>query len=485
MEQFDDSFSFINFYAPLVIYIIFIFCDADLLRTVFNKNSIFETTLPLIPNFVVNLYSNHKVNRATLNGFFADEMIRFKEAGLSKMDKSDFEYFVENHIYQINNLNVLDIYERVTEKSAEQFSISDLLSSDFQGLDQDITDNFSRYVELLADKESVQETNETLIRILSESEIPEELKEKIMIKNSTLIQDVTEIINATHRRLIFKHSKYELSLQNIMNARDDEIEFVMPHFDKRDKINAFINEAHRKIETDANFEEQLKEFMVKLVNETGINIHDGNIDLFKMNSDYKVDGLTPSTFRILLVAGCIKPTIPNINGLTGQDKIDLIALDEEYASENFTELTINQDDLLLGIQQFQEPLLSKMVKSSFQDNELIVANRVEWLEEVLKKGIELDAGQVNSIFSYPDILESDIFLKYLVEIIPKGILSDDDLLTKIPMIDSSLKDVRVGSYGEKKTDIRYYELLRVLSEKNIMGKVKVEDNKVSFWNRRT
>src|SRR5699024_2895152 len=120
---------------------------------------------------------------------------------------------------------------------------------------------------------------------------------------------------------------------------------------------------------------------------------------------------------------------------------------------------------------------------SFENGKLIVSNKVEWLEEILNRSIELSVSQINNLFSHEEILGDDSILEYLIFIIPKSILSESDLIQNIISIDNSLATIKRGSRKTNRVDKKYFDLLRTLENEQIISSVEIKDDKSVFYNK--
>lgn len=470
-------------FNKLLEYYIFGSSENELLQQVIDDNPMLQPNVEDIPNFVLNLYGDFDVNEIELNVFFADNIFKFKETGLSEMSDNYFKHYVNNHLYQINTTNVFDIYERITSKSQEYFSLSELLASELEGLTQHINENFDEYIQLLNGRESFYEEGNILIRILNESEVSKALKNDIIKNNNSIIDDVTAINDAEHRRNVFEYEKYDTCLKNVMKATDEEINYISPYFEDESMVKQFIDEASDMSELEDNFIEELQSFLIMLVNESGKEVNEINIELFKYVDEYTVDNINDRTFNILLDCERIKPTIENINKLSGKKKIKLMTEDETTVSEKFQSIKLNDEEIINGISVFGDELREKLIMRSFKNDKLIVLNKVEWLKEILNQKIELNAVQINNLFSYDEILQDSTILEYLVFVIPKNILTESDLLRNIYSIDESLKAIQRGLRKTNRVDKKYYDLLKVLESRQIISSVEIKNDEAVFYNK--
>jgi hypothetical protein len=470
-------------FNEIFIYKIFGAAGNGLLNIVLSKDEAVETFILTIPNFVPNLYENYEINEEALNEFFAGNLLKFEDTGFPLMSESNFLYFVKNHLYQINDKNVSDIYERITSKSQTHFSLSELLNTGIEELTQHIHDHFDEYVQLLNDRESFYEEAKVFIRILNESEVSEDLKMDIIKNNQYRIDDVTSVNDLELKRSVFQYEKYAICLKNVMRATHNEHEFISSYFEDESMVRQFIDEASDMFESDENLKEEFQEFLIRLVNEYGQQVNGKNIELFKYVEEYSVDNIDNLTFETLLNEGRIKPTITNINKLTGENKIKLMLADTTNASENYHNIKLNDQEIILGVSIFEGALLEKTVASSFENGKLIISDKVKWLEIILTRQIKLTATQINSLFVDDEFKEDEILLEYLTFIIPEGVLPESDIIRNIRVIDKSLLEVGRGIKGMKTVNVKYYKLLKTLEEEGIISSVRVENDKAVFWNK--
>lgn len=459
-------------------------CEIDLLQTILNSDGGFESFILTIPNFVPNLYKEYNVKEEKLNEFFSDNIIKFENTGFHLMDETDFLYFLKNDLYRINKKNVLDIHKRVTSKSQEQFSISELLGTDIEELTQNITDHFDEFVHVLKDKELFYEDSKVLIRILNESEVSNDFKEEIIKNNQYTIEDVTDLEDLSLRRSVFQHEKYNVNLRNIMQANEEEFGYISPYFENKSMVRTFIIESSHLLEPKDSFKEELRTFLIRLVNEYGQEVNATNIELFEFVKEYTTANISDLTFETLLNAERIKPTTNNINKLEGKNKIKLMSIDEHQVSEDFQNIELNDQEIVMGLSKFRHELLDKVIGRSFENGELIVTNKVEWLKRILSSRIMLSVAQINKLFTYEEILKDDTILQYLIFIIPKSIVPESNLLKNIHSIDDSLKKIQRGSRSTNRVHIKYYDLLKALEDEQIISSVKIKDNEAVFFNKR-
>lgn len=457
--------------------------NIELLQMILNNDGGFESFILTIPNFVPNLYEEYNVNEEKLNKFFADNILRFENIGFPLMNDSNFLFFLKHHLYRINKKNVLDIYDKVTSKSQDYFSISELLNANIEELTKNINDHFDEFVQLLNDRRLFYEENKVLIRILNESEVSDGLKEEIIKNNQYYIEDITAVEDLKLRRSVFQHEKYEVCLKNVMKANDEEYGYISSYFEDAPMVRLFIKEATDFFESDDGFREELQEFLIRLVNEYGQEVNEINIELFKYVDEYTTEKINDLTFETLLNAERLKPTTANINELSGKNKIKLMAIDETTVSQNFQNIKFDEQEILMGISVFGNELRNKIIAKSFKNGKLIVSNKVKWLKEILNNEIELSSEQINNLFLYEEILDDNTILEYLVFVIPKNILTEPDLLRNLYSIDKDLTAIQRGSRLRNKVDKKYYDVLKALEVEEIISSVDIKDDKAVFYNK--
>lgn len=87
------------------------------------------------------------------------------------------------------------------------------------------------------------------------------------------------------------------------------------------------------------------------------------------------------------------------------------------------------------------------------------------------------------LFTYKEILRTEMLLKYMEYMIPKDVISDTVLLSVIPLIDPSLENVKQGLAGKKTTDEKYYKLLKALKSRELISSIKFENENLVYYNK--
>lgn len=307
----------------------------------------------------------------------------------------NINYILENSLYELN----IDIFKLLFSKKqilTNEYNTSNyhfLQTYGIGPLKKYIYDNINTYVQniYLRLENNTEETECSLIELLNNQNLKLELKNKIIQKENTVINDISEITDLNVQNVLLQNKKVFVSWENIYHN------YILN--------GKFFSDIMIEYLSASDIAEELSKVKLSTKkDENGINIHSGlNSSIINEKrfdnkiyrlltksspwwySEFDTDKVSSEKISILIQNGVVNPTVETFEFLRANYEDKQIELLEKY-SEKFID---NLEELKLTIQEVIQIIrkigLNKNIKYSCikQLSESEIKNSVDILQYLL------------------------------------------------------------------------------------------------------
>jgi hypothetical protein len=285
--------------------------------------------------------------------------------------REDLQFLMDNYLYEINceMLKVIIPKEKFDKEDFRTKNYSYLIHSDLDAIVDYIEEEINTYVEkiLIGIEDNTKEDIEAYTLLLNNSKLELRLKEKLIEKIDTIIDDIATIDGSNETHLLFKYSKVKQTWENIESIfnKDNNLLTVDVITYLNNNKNAF-ELSNRKMPSDLIVDgvKKFSKLCEAIIHAKEISDESYNLLLKSIPWWYhSFDALYISTERmkVLIQNKMVSPTIDSYNYLLQNYKGLNILLLEIYPNKFISEL----DKLALDL-----PDMEMILKSTKLDNEI-------------------------------------------------------------------------------------------------------------------
>lgn len=475
------------------------------LRLIFANNSLSkikelnkDKSIVYFLNYLESLtpiYFEVDVNKNKVKQFFIDEKIQFERLIFEEEHLQLLKFIYENNLYKINfdmiELMISSFHEN--EVNLEELNVSNytlISNSGCSKLNSYIDNEIEYYLEcvLFEFENNLNESEPSILKILNELVVPQDLEIRLIEKNELLINKLTDIKDKNLWPVFLNNSKLKVSWQNVIeyfkvvNEFDDVLINYLKH---QEVIDILSNE-----DILENEDEIKTQFITKLIHST--------IPIESFNS---LAPKIPYTFEF--------SELEDVE----IDKIEILIKNEviPFSVDNFTSISDNYESLTtiyseLNKKDFLElidelPITSAIVLNIMNSEVFNEENKIDIIKTI-NENLIVDDRNLQSFTCIFLLRQTNIPIS---EVLINSLLSSNNLLrTKVslfnkyynPSLSLDILNARLNSLGspfnkligsletiELLDTIENNQLYTLLSDR-ILGQKKVKNGKIKIWQLR-
>jgi hypothetical protein len=394
--------------------------------------------------------------------------------------KELFEFVFNNNHYQINKDNLLQMIKVYgqNEDYFETKNYSTIQNSNCIPLIEYIRANINIYVEdvYLKLEQNISDSEDSLLELLNNAELDDNLKIKIIQKVETIITDLNTIDDAEVKKQLLINNKVIPKWDNIINYYNDcenKIDEYLVSFLNLENVYAKLSEDNIPKKTEQFNNETFEIELLKnnnISDESYIKLTDScnhkwkNLN-FKELSQYKVIHL------IYKRLGTTKENYDLLKENFQNNHIKLIENDFTKFIENIDDFETDENDILLLLKS-NKIGVNNGFKYISKINEQTIINNKEIGKEVgdiiVNKAeiVEFEFSTLKSLITHCDTNKNKVKLINLYF----NTLSNDDITTLVKIIGWDYKELFVKQHQPKFEDNIYHrELLSKLKSKKLIN----------------
>lgn len=437
--------------------------------------------------------------------------IYFEDANKTKVEKLlkelriDFDRLVYNEahfdllkfIYE-NNLYVINysmIKMMITTFKSNDIDLEKLNFSNYSIIKSSGCNELIKYIDkeieyylenvLLELEDNIDESEQNVLHILNDQKVSEDLKIKVIIKNKTLISDLTNIKEKNLWKELFNNNKIKISWQNLFDYFKEfkVIDSILINYLNQNQVFEIlskenISENENIIETD---------FIIKLIlSDISIESFDALAVIFPNEYDFsEVEEVEEDKIEILIKNYIIPFSVENFTGINSIHK-DLITIFSELNKvEFFEELT----DLVLTGSNIIYLLESKVFSAEEKLNiiETIEENLI--IENRKLKSLVCEFLITQSVITISDelinsLLKSDASQSARISLFNKyynSSISINMLNNRLSSLGNPFDDLVNGRDTIKLLDTEENNQFHRLLHRRILGEKKEKNGNLKIW----
>lgn len=335
---------------------------------------------------------------------------------------------------------------------------------------------------------NTEESEEYLIQLLNNSEIPIELKYKLLENTHTLINDVTSITDFAILQKMFEISECVIINQTNLECYFDKID----NFEKDKVLINFLN--HRIPEVcdmiksmDASFTNDNFASCLFLSNDLDLEIYKSMLANPILKNAFpimQISGIEINRLKMAISYGYIPLNTETFKILRTIDfdvTMDLLARNIDFIKENISKYDFWENEVWQIIRNKKLSIIHCDLIKKIRIEDVNTVKRAEDLLELFVEGdLIIDVNIFNTcILNATDI---DLIKSSLTEAICREIITDSEIFMRdyIPLLDEKyqvLKQTRKDV--EFKQNVYDQNLLYALKEKlRLISKITIEDGKI-------
>lgn len=393
------------------------------------------------------------------------------------------EFILKNNLYEINS-NMLELLlEKIinsSKKFLERF-LSILEDQRLSYMKEYIYNNFEIYINNIYNKLDKQNNDEfVILNIINNDSITDEIKLKIITKESIKIKDLNEI-STDYYDAVLNNNLFEYNWNNIICIYNYEEEISKQLADVINGINSIEN--IELLESQSNF-------LIDLINNDTVNLEtlEKNLNLF----DAKISNLEDIDFNysfekleLIINNDILEFNNDNFNYIKDKS-VDLLALfinlNEEYYIGNIDTFDISniENDLI------KNSKLGDLIKVLLFENNLITCDKLEidfLYELVINNKYNLRKEESSNLIFNSDI-SYDKKYHYLNKIMEE--ISMDQTKEYLCQVNAEFQSIGIGKNNfsvDFNQDL--LEILKLFESKKIISSSNLtKTNRIMIYNRK-
>jgi hypothetical protein len=234
-----------------------------------NSEETFSNYLAINPESILDLQPAEQMQ---VHYKLTDLNIKFKELEECAGDKKLFSYIFENSLYEITSENICLLLKKLSIKQdeIEKSNLTVIYNTNFKNFIDYIEENIEVYIKkvFLALPDNTEESTETIIKLLNNSSVNNETKEKIIQKQNHVFESLSNI-PSVFWELLLVESKLETTWDNLA-------EFNNEFPDDKNQLLEVLNQKPKclsifKISENSKFKESITEIIQMILKNELIN----------------------------------------------------------------------------------------------------------------------------------------------------------------------------------------------------------------------
>lgn len=441
---------------------------------------------------IYNYPSFLKINtdKERLISVIKDLHIKFNTIEIDSPE-SLLHYIFENNHYSLNP-EMIKSYSSIknvyNEKLFQTKNYSFIYSTKLQKMIDYIESNIEEYVEFVFLKleNNTEEQLDFYIDLLNKTELSIELKEKVIIKSNTIIDNIDTITDNVVRKILLMHLKINPKWDNVLIMFEENTNVLS------DAVIEFINNVQIaeilssiKMKSDKNDKgiQIYSKLCEALLNNR--NIITKSLELISKSipwwyESFETDNLSKERITILIENNKVNPTLNSFNYLQENFKGTNILLIEKHFSkfkDLIEELIIDSEDLSLILKSNIIDTKSKFDFINKLDDAIILEN-AENIDSLTKYLIEFDTYSISNSLKIKLLVNNNLTTKERITFFNKNkSILTKELITNFLLSLGSQYELITDTSKKAQVDDNVYNrlLFNILIELNYISSFSEKD----------
>lgn len=438
------------------------------------------------------LYFDDDSNKTKVQQFLKDEKVRFDRLIFDEKHIQLLKFIYENNLYEIN-FDMIKLMISTFKKN--EVNLEELNSANYTVIANSACEKLNSYIDyeieyylecvLLELENNLNESEQSVLKILNELVVSSNLEIQLIEKNETLINKLIDIKEKSLWAVFFNNNKIEVSWQNIIDyfKEFEEIDDVLVNYLNQQEVFDVLS----KEDITENDEVIKISFITKLIHST-ISIESFNILAAKIPYSfdfYEVEKVDTDKIEILIKNDVIPFSVENFTAISDSHE-SLITIYSELNKEDFFKL-INEllftSTILLNIMNsrvFTDENKLKIIKTI--DESFIINDRnlqsstCKFL--VNQANISISEALINSLLSSNNLTSTKValFNKYYSKS-----LQLDNLNTRLISLGQPFIKLTEGLETIDLIDTAENNIFYKLLFGRILGQKKEKNGELKIW----
>lgn len=439
--------------------------------------------------FITSLENKEIGNIIEFEDIFQTFEFKFKDADILNIRSDQVDFVLDNNLYEINFLNISNIFISIIGLSIESFSLSKLQHISNKNFQENFKKHFEEFVSLLFQREVIYEDNDMMLKILNYETTNNFLnldnKVSLIYKNTAPIIDISQVIDTLCIEAIYLSNNYEPTLDNLTLSTKHNVVNTYKKLRNSEAIEQLITEFNRQEDSVVEDKEAPIYLYMKDVISKGFELDAYNIMFFSLYKYYSIKNMSDITFEMLLEKNAIPVTLENINLAKKEAKIKVILQNEEESFRLKNQIELNEEEKLIGLTKLNGEMLDYIVERSFTGNKLNILNVEEWIGKVIDKRINLKDTFIISILENENLRNSNTLRDIFLYLLSENKLTIQHIKKYLHYLDPSLGEIEIGVRKKYTLDTKWLELLLELRKLNIFTSVTLGEEEVTVFTKKT
>lgn len=462
------------------------YASIDDLEKIFDKN---DSSIATYRDFFI-IEMNNKVRHELIKYLG----IHFRTIN-PESSKENLQFLRDNCYYEINEEMLMVIISKDKFHIEEDFytnNYSYIKHSGINSIVEYIEDNINTYVEniLLGIKRNTKEDIKEYTLLLNNSDLNLNLKEKLIEKIDTIINDISTIEGLDEVHILFKNSKVKPTWENIQSTFEKEDNILS------ESIFTFLNNMNNSNTLSKN-KMSLETYddgrnIFGLLSDAIIhskNISDESYCLLLKSipwwyNSFDANSISIERMKVLIAHGKVNPTIESYNYLLQNYKGLNIQLIEKYTNkfiELLDETTVDQSDMeiLLNSSKLDDETKFKYVNTV--DNSVIINSDNNSKFVIRHVLLNTSKYNISDELQYLLINKKELLVSQRISlfILIYKHLSDEEINTfLISLGNPYMEIVNTNKNPEIDRNSTNEKLMEILISRNIISKYSNKNNRI-------
>lgn len=417
--------------------------DSDILEKVLSIILVFQNSKEIENQKIIDYINNSEKFLEIFKGKIDDEelldklkylKIKFKNIKYFDKRKSLFEKIYLNNLFEINSAMIFEIlsFLKIIDKNNELiYTENDIYNSNYTSIISSRSTSLINYIEsqinlyvnnvFLNIETNINESEDSILRILKIKELDVELIPKILLKENNKLTNITDI-REDYWDLLFENNKIKPNWLNLI-----------VHYERNENFSIFVNYLNLEenyltlsreliiTDEDNEYNENTEDFIKSLLNSTISNDSFSHVvnSIEKKYDDISIlEVENHDIISIMISTKKINLTQENLDYLEtikSQLNVKLIEQNEDIFTSNFNDYSL-PNNLIYNI------ITSNIIKNSTKD--LII----EKLDSTIQS---FDKSKLNEILNY--LLKSN-FINYSYDLYVNLLKNSSNINDKVNLV---------------------------------------------------
>lgn len=431
-------------------------------------------------------------NKTKVEQFLKDEKVQFDRLIFDEKHIQLLKFIYENNLYEIN-FDMIKLM--ISAFKNNDVDLEELNSANYTLISNSGCDKLNSYIDFEIEyylecvifelEDNIKESEQSVLKILNKLVVSPELEIKLIEKNETLINKLTDLIDKSLWSVFIINNKLKVTWQNVIEyfKEFNEIDDILVKYINQQEVFDVLSKENI-IENDAEIKTQ---FIIKLIHST-ITVESFSSLVPKITDTFEffeIEDLEIDKIEILIKKKVISFSVENFIGLNNKHE-SLIAIYSELNKEDFLELI---DELpitsaivlnIMNSEVFTEENKFEIIKNINENLIIDDRNLQSFICKFLLKQVNIPISEVliNSLLSSNNLLitKVSLFNKYYGDSLTLDLLN-----TRLISLGSPFNNL-IGSLETiDLLDTVENNKFHLLLYGRILGQKKGKNGKLKIW----